>query len=984
MTLRGQLEHFGLGELFQTLALNQHTGTLFVESKGETKSIYFSTGSISFVARGAGKSVRLGEILVRSGKVAESDIEDAIREQGQGGNLLGKILVDRGLITQDDVRVALRTKVQEELYDLFLWEQGTFEFRPDFCPPELSDPLQRNTQVNIDPQAILMEGLRLLDELRVFRTHISDERTIIERATPAIPIGESVSPDEARVWDLTAETRSVEEIVRSSSDSRFQTLRSLHRFTEAGWLQPMSYLGYRGRLDSLIKRKDFDGAGSLTQFLLESSPEANKDPEFLSVAAQFLMDRDQKDQAASLLLEAMRQYQAAGMNQKAWETGAVVLRRGTRSVELLQALWKLRAAGSPKQTDLIWQAIVGRLEESGSYLEIEDFLQHLSGEFASHPTYWTKRAEACRQLEHYDEAVKFLEVAGGMLSEKRNLSELIRIHRLIFDMDPRRTDVRKRLQRLLALEEHKAALKSRKFSWVGGISIALMALSILPIRYELNARELFQRADLLERASAESRNFDEARALYSQVTEKFRYSTRVEAAQDRIAQLRRIEDAHRRMEEERLHAEQERVRLERMQRSELAQGLAARAALAEKNGQVQESRKLLEELLRDYSPLIDTQKVLFPLLIESTPSGATAYVDGAEVGTTPFVFRQKPGGRFTLRLQRQGCVDKEIAYSDTGVVRIQVPLDRAPIGKSGMPLGVDSSPLVATGYLLVPCRDGWLYCFARAQLEVQEALWRRRAGVEGHPSAKVQVVGSVVLLSSVSGSVDLAALADGTTLWSLQTESPITAAARLAPNHECIAIGLENGQVQILDAANGHVMSTALGSYPIVDIQFREPARLVVVDRGRRLCTYSVPELKLLSEIELPDAPVAILETGQVVLASGRVTGSDTELPPPSACNVTGNVLAVGGHDGRWIHATGKDQCGGQVPGAVVHPPVRIDDLVYVGCADKRLYCFGLDGQVRWSIEVDGFVSGVVLAASDNLLVFLRDGTMYEIRREDP
>ncbi|MGE3166989.1 MAG: DUF4388 domain-containing protein [Planctomycetota bacterium] len=983
MTLRGQLEHFGLGELFQTLALNQHTGTLFVESRGESKSIYFSTGSISFVGHGAGKSMRLGEILVRSGKVTEADVELAMREQGQGGNLLGRILVDRGLITQDDIRNALRIKVQEELYDLFLWEQGTFEFRPDYCPPELADPLQRNTQVSIDPQAILMEGLRLLDELRVFRTHVSDARSIIERGVPSLPSDESNSASDLRLWELTVESKSLEEIVRASSDSRFQTLRSLHRFIENGWLQPMSYGGYIARLENLIKRRDTEAAYSLTQFLLETSAEAKRDPAFLSMAAQFLIDHDQRDQAATILLEAMRQYQANGQNDKAWEAGSVVLRRGTRSVELLQALWKLRAQGNPKQTTLVWQGIVGRLEEQGSFAEIEDFLQHLSEELGKSPAYWMKRAEACRSLDRRDDAISFLEVASGMLTEKRNLADLIRIHRLIYDMDPKRADTRKRLQRLLALEERKEALKSRKFSWVGGISIGLMALSILPIRYELNARELFQRADLMERASAQGRQFDEARNLYAQVVENFRYSSRVDDAQDRIAQLRRIEDAHRRAEQERLEAEQERARLERQQRVEFAQGLAARAAIAEKNGQLQEARRLLEELLRDFGPLIDTQRVLFPLLIESEPSGATVYADGVEAGTTPLLHRLKPRGRSTLRLQLLGCVDKELSHEDTGVVRMKIQLERAPIGKSGMPLGVDGSPTVAAGYMLVPCRDGWLYCFSRASLDVQEAVWRRKAGIEGHPSARVQTFGNLVLLSSVSGVVDLAALADGKTVWSFQADTPITAHALLAPTREAIAIGCEDGAVHLIDAATGKASATASGQYPVVDLQFAD-RRLLVVDRGRRLRTYSLPNLGLLQESELVSSPTAFLPGGRILLADGQVVGGGDALPAPSAVSVSGDSVAVGGHDGRWFHSVGDDQAGGSVPGGVVHPPVRIEEQVFVGCTDQRLYCCGLDGEVRWSIAVGGFVSGVVATPAETLIVFVRDGTMVEIRRSHP
>ncbi len=52
-------------------------------------------------------SKRIGEILINRGKVTESQVMDALRDQKTTGNFLGKILVDKGLISDAEVTQAL-------------------------------------------------------------------------------------------------------------------------------------------------------------------------------------------------------------------------------------------------------------------------------------------------------------------------------------------------------------------------------------------------------------------------------------------------------------------------------------------------------------------------------------------------------------------------------------------------------------------------------------------------------------------------------------------------------------------------------------------------------------------------------------------------------------------------------------------------------------------------------------------------------------
>ena len=62
MTLKGNLKSFSLGEIFQSLSLNRHTGTLVVDTgKGDqeiTRYIYFAEGEITFLSPSSPKGFK--------------------------------------------------------------------------------------------------------------------------------------------------------------------------------------------------------------------------------------------------------------------------------------------------------------------------------------------------------------------------------------------------------------------------------------------------------------------------------------------------------------------------------------------------------------------------------------------------------------------------------------------------------------------------------------------------------------------------------------------------------------------------------------------------------------------------------------------------------------------------------------------------------------------------------------------------------------
>ena len=96
-----------------------------VSSGDVKKCIYMKNGQIVF-ATSTSSTDRLGEILVRTGKLTRENLEHAIRiyKKNAGLKKLGAILVENGLIASKDLFGGLKVQVKDIIFSLFLLGRG--------------------------------------------------------------------------------------------------------------------------------------------------------------------------------------------------------------------------------------------------------------------------------------------------------------------------------------------------------------------------------------------------------------------------------------------------------------------------------------------------------------------------------------------------------------------------------------------------------------------------------------------------------------------------------------------------------------------------------------------------------------------------------------------------------------------------------------------------------------------------------------------
>jgi tetratricopeptide (TPR) repeat protein len=158
VAIKGSLREASLPDVLQLLSMGKKTGCLAVTHKTNFGYIYFEKGKISYASI-VNRRDRIGDMLVKAATITPEQLQSAIDAQGkQRDKRIGDLLVDLGFITRDKLHDHVRVQIEEAVYLLFTWNEGTFNFEAD-VHPERQDLL-----VSINPESLLLEGARRVDE----------------------------------------------------------------------------------------------------------------------------------------------------------------------------------------------------------------------------------------------------------------------------------------------------------------------------------------------------------------------------------------------------------------------------------------------------------------------------------------------------------------------------------------------------------------------------------------------------------------------------------------------------------------------------------------------------------------------------------------------------------------------------------------------------------------------------------------------------
>src|SRR5476649_273033 len=126
MSLVGNLEDLGLGEILQIVSLSRKTGILTLHSRDREGSVVFRQGQ---VVRAASSTFQqsLGEVLIQKGVIDLAILRKALALQQEEGfrERLGVILIKNFGISYEIVEEVVREQIENVVFTLFAWIEGS-------------------------------------------------------------------------------------------------------------------------------------------------------------------------------------------------------------------------------------------------------------------------------------------------------------------------------------------------------------------------------------------------------------------------------------------------------------------------------------------------------------------------------------------------------------------------------------------------------------------------------------------------------------------------------------------------------------------------------------------------------------------------------------------------------------------------------------------------------------------------------------------
>lgn len=274
--LAGDLSGFPIADFVGFIHQSRLSGVLTITTHGVERSVAFQDGEVRSASSTA-PGERIGEVAVRLGYLTEAQLTGAI----SGGRPLGKELVDRGLVSANELWKCFHEQVTAVFHAILLSREGIFLLVDEDVADRPGAPLSVSTQ------SLLMDGIRRIDEMSLFRARVPGPDAYLRRREPKRSI--TLQPLEAEILELVDGRRTVSEVATAAHLSEFDATKLLYHLAEAGYVEAIGEAAAALADPAARQRAIADGMNGLLRAVTEAIPQ-NARGAFLADVRPFLSD----------------------------------------------------------------------------------------------------------------------------------------------------------------------------------------------------------------------------------------------------------------------------------------------------------------------------------------------------------------------------------------------------------------------------------------------------------------------------------------------------------------------------------------------------------------------------------------------------------------------------------------------------------------------------------------------------------------------
>ena len=476
MAFKGDLKNISMFDVLQTLHQNKQTGVLLVQRDGTTKKVFIDPDGVRVFFTRASRPLRLGEIFVRRGRITPQDVEILLLQQKQSYRPMGELLVESGKVRQEEVDTVLRYHAEDEIYETFAWEHGTFAFYDGQTAENTNNQL---SDVLLDPAGLCLEAARQLDEIERYRGIVADNECYFVQSGELEPDRELNSEAVCATFDALAHSNSVNDLRDLVGLSLYEVLDAVVQLVEGNMIR---MLGPEELLHAGRAERDAGDHERAAQMLEKAHRLDPTNREILEECTEIVQRLDDPHRLSAHYATLGRLYMASGQNEEASELLEQALRKDSDNRETLSSLRNafaelgdaertaeisLKMARSFAEQDDLDRAI----EECRTGQEMSPGSIALRFNLAQFLARGDRDSEAKHEL---NALIRETESSAKAMRSRKAHDLLKSCYRLLLKIDPEDEDAHRGMR---SLDRRRVStMRNKKLVVQGGIAAAILAV----------------------------------------------------------------------------------------------------------------------------------------------------------------------------------------------------------------------------------------------------------------------------------------------------------------------------------------------------------------------------------------------------------------------------------------------------------------------------------------------------------------------------
>lgn len=265
MEMEGSIQEFSVPEILQFLSLHEADGVLKLKLGREEVHFGFKKGKITDTLH-KGKQLfhSISEYVQRTGLISPDAFKKHTERAKEAGVSLLEIIEKEDLLSKKDIENIIAFKIQETTCEVLTWNTGRYSF-------EAGKKLYEHStfSVEIEPNTLVMEGMRRIDEWPLIEQALPDENVILRRKEDA-EIEVDIGEDEQTILDKIEEDIKLIELVGISGIGKFRTYNSVFKLSEIGLIEKVETKGRKKKQQKVtfVKKLHTGFSSGIKQILL--------------------------------------------------------------------------------------------------------------------------------------------------------------------------------------------------------------------------------------------------------------------------------------------------------------------------------------------------------------------------------------------------------------------------------------------------------------------------------------------------------------------------------------------------------------------------------------------------------------------------------------------------------------------------------------------------------------------------------------------